>query len=289
MQLLHGADGARPRRHAVPRVRAPAAPRARPAGTRGPASPASRPSGTSSRRPRRCSRSGRGTPTCCSRSRRTPTASRSRAALVDQDARGQRLRQGALRAHPDVLRRALLHAAPGRARRHHRHDARAPGEVRRASATSRTRHFFASFGHLEGYGSGYYTYMWSLVIAKDLFSAFDRDDLFATDVAHRYRDRVLAAGRQPRTPPTWSRTSSAGPTASRRSRPGWTGSDAPGGCARVGDGRAAGLPRRVARSGRQRAGSRGPPAAAGHPTTAAEWHRVHPAHCHTVGDREPLP
>ena len=55
-------------------------------------------------------------------------------------------------------------------------------------------HFFAAFGHLEGYGSGYYTYMWSLVIAKDLFSAFDRDDLFATGVAHRYRDRVLAAG-----------------------------------------------------------------------------------------------
>ena len=36
--------------------------------------------------------------------------------------------------------------------------------------------------------------MWSLVIAKDLFSAFDRDDLFAPEVAHRYRDRVLAAG-----------------------------------------------------------------------------------------------
>ncbi len=55
-------------------------------------------------------------------------------------------------------------------------------------------HFFASFGHLHGYGSGYYTYMWSLVIAKDLFSAFDRDDLFDTSVAHRYRDRVLAPG-----------------------------------------------------------------------------------------------
>jgi thimet oligopeptidase len=55
-------------------------------------------------------------------------------------------------------------------------------------------HFYASFGHLQGYGSGYYTYMWSLVIAKDLFSAFDRADLFATEVAHRYRDRVLAPG-----------------------------------------------------------------------------------------------
>ncbi len=55
-------------------------------------------------------------------------------------------------------------------------------------------HFQASFGHLEGYGSGYYTYMWSLVIAKDLFSAFDPENLFDTRVAHRYRDRILAAG-----------------------------------------------------------------------------------------------
>ena len=55
-------------------------------------------------------------------------------------------------------------------------------------------HFEASFGHLGGYSSGYYTYMWSLVIAKDLFSAFDRGDLFAADVAGRYRDRVLARG-----------------------------------------------------------------------------------------------
>jgi thimet oligopeptidase len=53
---------------------------------------------------------------------------------------------------------------------------------------------FASFGHLNGYSSGYYTYMWSLVIAKDLFSAFDPEDLFAPEVAHRYRDLVLAPG-----------------------------------------------------------------------------------------------
>jgi hypothetical protein len=26
-----------------------------------------------------------------------------------------------------------------------------------------------------------------------------------------------------------------------------------------------------------------------HLTTAAGWHRLHPALCHTVGDREPLP
>jgi thimet oligopeptidase len=55
-------------------------------------------------------------------------------------------------------------------------------------------HFHTSFGHLEGYGSGYYTYMWSLVIAKDMFSAFDRDAMFDTEVSYRYRDRILAAG-----------------------------------------------------------------------------------------------
>jgi thimet oligopeptidase len=55
-------------------------------------------------------------------------------------------------------------------------------------------HFHASFGHLGGYTSAYYTYMWSQVIAKDMFSAFDRDDLFDAQVAHRYRDRVLARG-----------------------------------------------------------------------------------------------
>ncbi|PSR69614.1 peptidase M3 [Nocardia sp. MDA0666] len=55
-------------------------------------------------------------------------------------------------------------------------------------------HFQASFGHLAGYTSAYYTYLWSLVIAKDLFSAFDAGDLFEPVVAQRYRDRILAPG-----------------------------------------------------------------------------------------------
>jgi thimet oligopeptidase len=55
-------------------------------------------------------------------------------------------------------------------------------------------HFYANFGHLGGYSSAYYTYMWSLVIAKDMFSAFSPDDLFDAEVAGRYRDRVLAPG-----------------------------------------------------------------------------------------------
>ena len=36
--------------------------------------------------------------------------------------------------------------------------------------------------------------MWSLVIAKDLFSAFARDDLFDPAIAGRYRDTILAPG-----------------------------------------------------------------------------------------------
>ncbi|MEX0427810.1 M3 family metallopeptidase [Nocardioides sp. DS6] len=55
-------------------------------------------------------------------------------------------------------------------------------------------HFFAAFNHLGGYTSAYYTYMWSLVIAKDLFSAFNADDLFDPEIAGRYRDTILARG-----------------------------------------------------------------------------------------------
>jgi thimet oligopeptidase len=55
-------------------------------------------------------------------------------------------------------------------------------------------HFQTSFGHLDGYSAVYYSYMWSLVIAKDLFSKFDRANLLAPDVARQYRDTVLAPG-----------------------------------------------------------------------------------------------
>ena len=77
LQLQPRPDGARRGRHALPRVRPPRAPRARPAAPSGCGSRASRPSGTSSRRRARCSRSGRGTPTCSRPSPATATASRS--------------------------------------------------------------------------------------------------------------------------------------------------------------------------------------------------------------------
>ena len=55
-------------------------------------------------------------------------------------------------------------------------------------------HFQCSFGHLDGYSAVYYTYMWSLVIAKDMFSKFDKDHLLAPGAAKDYREKVLAVG-----------------------------------------------------------------------------------------------
>lgn len=59
-------------------------------------------------------------------------------------------------------------------------------------------HFYCSFGHLNGYGSDYYTYQWSLAIATDLFSRFEKEGLRNKAVAKEYRDKVLgAAGSKP--------------------------------------------------------------------------------------------
>jgi Zn-dependent oligopeptidase len=55
-------------------------------------------------------------------------------------------------------------------------------------------HFFASFGHLNGYSAMYYTYLWSLVIAKDLLGEFQRHGLLDEATANRYRDTVLVPG-----------------------------------------------------------------------------------------------
>jgi thimet oligopeptidase len=54
--------------------------------------------------------------------------------------------------------------------------------------------FQESFGHLEGYSAIYYTYMWSLVIAKDLFGVFRREGLLDPAAAARYRRAILEPG-----------------------------------------------------------------------------------------------
>ena len=59
-------------------------------------------------------------------------------------------------------------------------------------------HFYANFGHLNGYSSNYYTYQWSLAIATDLFSRFKTEGMRNIDTARDYRERILgAAGSKP--------------------------------------------------------------------------------------------
>jgi thimet oligopeptidase len=55
-------------------------------------------------------------------------------------------------------------------------------------------HFYDNFGHLNGYSASYYTYTWSLVIAKDLLTAFAASGLMDVATDRRYRDLVLAPG-----------------------------------------------------------------------------------------------
>jgi thimet oligopeptidase len=55
-------------------------------------------------------------------------------------------------------------------------------------------YFQESFGHLDGYSAIYYTYMWSLVIAKDLFGPFRAAGLMDPGPARRYRQAILEAG-----------------------------------------------------------------------------------------------
>jgi len=55
-------------------------------------------------------------------------------------------------------------------------------------------HFYASFNHLAGYSSAYYTYMWDKVIAEDFFQQFDQKNLLTGDAPMRYRRQVLEPG-----------------------------------------------------------------------------------------------
>jgi len=52
----------------------------------------------------------------------------------------------------------------------------------------------ASFGHLSGYGSAYYTYSWSKALASDLLGEFRKSGLRNPETARRYRQMILAPG-----------------------------------------------------------------------------------------------
>jgi thimet oligopeptidase len=53
---------------------------------------------------------------------------------------------------------------------------------------------YASFTHLIGYSSNYYTYMFDKVIALDFFGQFDRSNLLEGPTAMRYRQAILEPG-----------------------------------------------------------------------------------------------
>jgi thimet oligopeptidase len=53
---------------------------------------------------------------------------------------------------------------------------------------------YASFGHLTGYSSNYYTYAFDKVIALDFFGQFDPEDLLGCEAGTRYRKTVLEQG-----------------------------------------------------------------------------------------------
>jgi thimet oligopeptidase len=55
-------------------------------------------------------------------------------------------------------------------------------------------HMWASFGHLGGYSSAYYTYLWDKVISEDFFLQFDHKNLLAGDALMKYRRVVLEPG-----------------------------------------------------------------------------------------------
>ena len=75
-------------------------------------------------------------------------------------------------------------------------DAVAQQGIRRYTPLTPTpgTHMWASFNHLGGYSSAYYTYLWDKVIAEDFFMQFNQDNLLAGDTPMRYRRVVLEPG-----------------------------------------------------------------------------------------------
>lgn len=61
-------------------------------------------------------------------------------------------------------------------------------------ATCFEDNFHTSFGHLMGYGSKYYSYLWSKVFALDVFEQIKAEGLLSRDVGVRYMQKVLEPG-----------------------------------------------------------------------------------------------
>lgn len=64
-------------------------------------------------------------------------------------------------------------------------------------ATPPTLRYTHSFGHLfatDDYASGYYTYVWSQVLAADTFARFKREGVLSAEVGAQLRDLILGQG-----------------------------------------------------------------------------------------------
>jgi thimet oligopeptidase len=55
-------------------------------------------------------------------------------------------------------------------------------------------YMYASFGHLAGYSSAYYTYLWDKVIAQDFYDQFDQTNPLVGTAPMKYRKTVLEPG-----------------------------------------------------------------------------------------------
>jgi thimet oligopeptidase len=55
-------------------------------------------------------------------------------------------------------------------------------------------HFEAGFGHLNGYAAGYYSYLWALVYAEDMFSVFEQNVIMNQELGLKLKQVVLERG-----------------------------------------------------------------------------------------------
>ena len=55
-------------------------------------------------------------------------------------------------------------------------------------------YFEAGFGHLNGYGAGYYSYLWAKVFSEDMFSVFQKNGVMDKETGLRLRKTVLERG-----------------------------------------------------------------------------------------------
>ena len=67
-------------------------------------------------------------------------------------------------------------------------------KIMKYTAFSSDNHFYASFGHLTGYGAKYYGYLWSKVFALDIFAKIKKSGLLNPEIGNKYIQEILSKG-----------------------------------------------------------------------------------------------